>query len=179
MVCWLWNGEVMLYRYFLFNDTATTEIYTLSLPTLFRSESEKWKEKNPCAKWTFHFYNQPRNVLTEGRLSLFVGAMTAALFVSVCVGCSDSFPSGSTPKTPGSTAESTNSSSDWLKKTVSILLKYVLFSWKMYADGWQRGWFQPNPFRQEVECRWLTSWTTRSCVRHWSIRRSILLIVLT
>ena len=53
---------------------------------------------------------KPRNVLTEGRLSLFVGAMMAALFVSVCVGCSDSFPSGSTPKTPENTAESTNSS---------------------------------------------------------------------
>ena len=53
-----------------------------------------------------------RNVLTKGRLSLFVGAMITAFFVSVCVGCSDSFPSGSTPKTPGSTAESTNSSSD-------------------------------------------------------------------
>ena len=53
-----------------------------------------------------------RNVLTEGRLSLFVGAMTAALFVSVCVGCADSFPSGPTPKTPENTAKSTNSSSD-------------------------------------------------------------------
>ena len=30
---------------------------------------------------------QTRNVLIEGRLSLFVGAMIAALFVSVCVGC--------------------------------------------------------------------------------------------
>jgi len=28
---------VMLYFFFFFNDTATTEIYTLSLPTLFRS----------------------------------------------------------------------------------------------------------------------------------------------
>ena len=67
---------------------------------------------------------KPRNVLTEGRLSLFVGAMTAAFFVSVCVGCSGSFPSGSTPKTPESTAESTNSSSDWLKKL-------SLFYWNM------------------------------------------------
>ena len=56
-----------------------------------------------------------RNVLTEGRLSLFVGAMMAALFVSVCVGCSDSFPSGSTPKTPENAAESTSSSSDSTK----------------------------------------------------------------
>ena len=56
-----------------------------------------------------------RNVLTEGRLSLFVGAMIAALFVSVCVGCADSFPSGSTPKTPENAAESTNSSSDSTK----------------------------------------------------------------
>ena len=36
----------------------------------------------------------------------------AALFVSVCVGCADTFPSGSTPKTPENAAESTNSSSD-------------------------------------------------------------------
>src|SRR2546430_6125794 len=28
---------VMLFFFFFFNDTATTEIYTLSLPTLFRS----------------------------------------------------------------------------------------------------------------------------------------------
>lgn len=56
-----------------------------------------------------------RNVLTEGRLSLFVGAMMAALFVSVCVGCSDSFPSGSTPKTPENAAESSSSSSDSTK----------------------------------------------------------------
>lgn len=60
----------------------------------------------------------------KGRLSLFVGAMTAALFVSVYVGCSGSFPSGSTPKTPENTAESTNSSSDWLKKL-------SLFYWNM------------------------------------------------
>ena len=58
---------------------------------------------------------QTRNVLTEGRLSLFVGAMMAALFVSVCVGCYDSFPSGSTPKTPENAAESTSSSSDSTK----------------------------------------------------------------
>lgn len=58
---------------------------------------------------------QTRNVLTEGRLSLFVGAMMAALFVSVCVGCADSFPSGSTPKTPENAAESTSSSSDSTK----------------------------------------------------------------
>ena len=59
--------------------------------------------------------DKTRNVLTEGRLSLFVGAMMAALFVSVCVGCSDSFPSGSTPKTPENAAESTSSSSDSTK----------------------------------------------------------------
>ena len=88
---------------------------------MLRGESEK---RNPCDKWTFSLYNQPRNVLTEGRLSLFVGAMTAALFVSVCVGCSDSFPSGPTPKTPENTAKSTNSSSDWLKKL-------SLFYWNM------------------------------------------------
>ena len=39
----------------------------------------------------FSLYNQPRNVLTEGRLSLFVGAMMAAFFVSVCVSCADNF----------------------------------------------------------------------------------------
>ena len=39
----------------------------------------------------------------------------AALFVSVCVGCSDSFPSGSTPKTPENAAESTSSSGDSTK----------------------------------------------------------------
>src|SRR2546430_8871438 len=31
----------MISLFFFFNDTATTEIYTLSLPTLFRSHSER------------------------------------------------------------------------------------------------------------------------------------------
>lgn len=56
-----------------------------------------------------------RNVLIEGRLSLFVGAMIAALFVSVCVGCTTDFPAGSSPKKPENAAESTSSSSDSTK----------------------------------------------------------------
>ena len=34
---------------------------------------------------------KPRNVLIKGRLSLFVGAMTAALFVSVSYHCTTDF----------------------------------------------------------------------------------------
>src|SRR2546430_5938875 len=39
--------SVALYSIFFFNDTATTEIYTLSLPTLFRSLPNAGKAPTP------------------------------------------------------------------------------------------------------------------------------------
>lgn len=53
-----------------------------------------------------------RNVLIKGRLSLFIGAMIAALFVSVAVGCTTDFPAEQPPKTPDDAAKLTNSRID-------------------------------------------------------------------
>ena len=49
-----------------------------------------------------------RNVLTKGRLSLFVGAMIAALFVCFAVGCTTDIPDDQLPKSPDDAAKVTN-----------------------------------------------------------------------
>ena len=51
-------------------------------------------------------------MLIKGRLSLFIGAMIAALFVSVAVGCTTDFPAEQPPKTPDDAAKLTNSRID-------------------------------------------------------------------
>lgn len=49
-----------------------------------------------------------RNVLTKGRLSLFVGAMISALFVCFAVGCTTDIPDDQLPKSPDDAAKVTN-----------------------------------------------------------------------
>lgn len=56
-----------------------------------------------------------RNVLIKGRLSLFVGAMIAALFVCSFVGCTTDFPAEQPQKTPDDAAKLTNSRIDSTK----------------------------------------------------------------
>ena len=56
-----------------------------------------------------------RNVLTKGRLSLFVGAMIAALFVCFAVSCTTDFPDGQPQKTPDDAAKVTSSRIDSTK----------------------------------------------------------------
>ena len=56
-----------------------------------------------------------RNVLIKGRLSLFVGAMIAALFVCSFVGCTTDFPDGQPQKSPDDAAKLTNSRIDSTK----------------------------------------------------------------
>src|SRR6185312_16599408 len=43
---------LVLYSFFFFNDTATTEIYTLSLTTLFRSRSSRHAGSRPVGEPT-------------------------------------------------------------------------------------------------------------------------------
>ena len=54
-------------------------------------------------------------MLIKGRLSLFVGAMIAALFVSVAVGCTTDFPAEQPQKTPDDAAKVTSSRIDSTK----------------------------------------------------------------
>lgn len=51
-------------------------------------------------------------MLTKGRLSLFVGAMIAAFFVSFAVGCTTDIPDDQSPKSPDDAAKVTNSRID-------------------------------------------------------------------
>ena len=51
-------------------------------------------------------------MLIKGRLSLFVGAMIAALFVCFAVGCTTDFPDGQPQKSPDDAAKLTNSRID-------------------------------------------------------------------
>ena len=53
-----------------------------------------------------------RNVLIKGRLSLFVGAMIAALFVCFAVSCTTDYPAEQPQKTPDDAAKVTSSRID-------------------------------------------------------------------
>lgn len=56
-----------------------------------------------------------RNVLTKGRLSLFVGAMITAFFVCFAVGCTTDIPDDQSPKSPDDAAKLTDSRVDSTK----------------------------------------------------------------
>ena len=64
-----------------------------------------------------------RNMLTKRRLSLFVRAMLAVLFVCFAVGCTTDFPAGQPQKTPENVAKLTNFLAIMLKNTYCSMVR--------------------------------------------------------
>src|ERR1019366_10795039 len=77
-------------RYFFFNDTATTEIYPLSLPTLFRSrritgESHRRQVADPSSTQTAPRPHQTRHVLLGECNPAIRQSSDTFLFTLLCV----------------------------------------------------------------------------------------------
>src|SRR3712207_7473716 len=70
--------------FFFFNDTATTEIYTLSLPTLFRSERCR---RCPCCSCRSGGRRRRRNMVD--RLNRGTGLAVAALAIAGLIMAAD------------------------------------------------------------------------------------------